>query len=204
MIQNVVLFKRLTNLKVLKSTSMQILLVAGVLQAQRMQNVLSRTGFVICHAKCPIVESSKLQTKITLSTAEAEYAMSHALCETIRIQNLMKVIHCIISMPNPMTDFCTTVHEDNLLAVAMAKPLKFTPCTKHIAIKYHHFCSRVNTSSNPSGDIKIKYIFTKKQLADILTKPIDAGCLFLLCNVLCGWQSHINSSLFLKECENAS
>jgi hypothetical protein len=130
--------------------------------------------------------------------------MSHALCETIPIQNLMKEIHCIISMPNPMTDFCITVHEDNLLAIAMAESLKSTSCTNHIAIKYHHFHSRVSTSSNPSGDIKIKYISTKKHHADIFTKPIDAGCLFLLCNMLCGWRSHINSSLFPRECENAS
>ncbi len=53
-------------------------------------NVLSRTGFVICYANCPIVWCSKLQTKIALSTAEAEYiAMSHALCEMIPIQNLV-------------------------------------------------------------------------------------------------------------------
>jgi hypothetical protein len=92
----------------------------------------------------------------------------------------MKEIHCIFSMPNLMTDFCITAHEDNMSAIAMAKSLKFTPCTKHIAIKCHHFCSRVQTSSNPSGDIKIKYISTKKQLADIFTKPIDAGSFFIL------------------------
>ncbi len=99
---------------------------------------------------------------------------------THTIQNLMKEIHCIFSMPNPMTDFCITAHEDNMSAIAMTKSLKFTPCTKHIAIKYHHFCSRVQTSSNPSGDIKIKYISTKKQLADIFIKPIDAGSFFTL------------------------
>ncbi len=156
--------------------------------SENADNVPSRTGFVICYANCPIVWSSKLQTKIALSTAEAEHiAMSHALGEMIPIQNLMKEIHCIISMPNPMTDFCITVHEDNLLAIAMVESLKFTPCTKHIATKYHHFRSRVNTSSNTSGDIKIKYISTKKQLADIFTKPIGAGCFFHLHNMLCGW-----------------
>jgi hypothetical protein len=113
--------------------------------------------------------------------------MTHALCERIPIQNLMKEIHCIISMPKPMTDFCITDHEDNLSAIAMAESLNLTPCTKHIEIKYHHFCSRVNTSSNPSGDIKIKYISTEKQLADIFTVLIDAGCFFLLCNMLWGW-----------------
>ncbi len=57
-------------------------------------NVLSRTGFVICYANCPIIWCSKLQTEIALSTAEAEYiAMSHALCETIPIQNLLYLQH---------------------------------------------------------------------------------------------------------------
>jgi hypothetical protein len=108
--------------------------------ADNADNVLSRTGFVICYANCPLVWCSKLQTEIALSTAEAEYiAMSHALRETITVQNLAKEINCNFDMPNPITDFCITCHEDNLLAIAMAECLKFTPWTKHIAIKYHHF-----------------------------------------------------------------
>jgi hypothetical protein len=100
--------------------------------------------------------------------------MSHALRETIPIQNLIKEINCIFNLPNPMTGFCIMLHEDNLLAITMAESLKFTQRIKHIAIKYHHFCSCVNTSFNKSGDIKIKYISTKKQIADIFTKPVDA------------------------------
>jgi len=50
-------------------------------------NVLSRTGFVICYANCPLIWWSKLLTEIALSSAEAEYiAMSHALREVIPIQ----------------------------------------------------------------------------------------------------------------------
>jgi hypothetical protein len=113
--------------------------------------------------------------------------MSHALGETIPIQNLINEVSCIFNMPTPMTDFCITLHKDNLLAIAMAESLKFTPQTKHIAIKYHHFCSRVHTSSNKSGDTKIKYISTKKQLADIFTKPVDNVGFFALCMMLCGW-----------------
>ena len=129
-----------------------------------------------------------MQTEIALSTTEAEYiAMSHALCETIPVQNLIKEIHCIFDLPNPMTDFHITLHEDNLSAIAMAESLKFTPRTKHIAIKYHHFCSRVHTSFKKSGDIKIKYIFSKKQLADIFTKPLDADSFFTLGKMLSGW-----------------
>jgi hypothetical protein len=51
--------------------------------ADNADNVLSRTGFVICYANCPLIWCSKLQTKIVLSTAKAEYiAMSHALQDT--------------------------------------------------------------------------------------------------------------------------
>ena len=156
--------------------------------ADNADNVLSRTGFVICYANCPLVWCSKLQTEIALLTAEAEYiAMSHALRETIPIQNLVKEVSCIFHLPDPITDFCITVHEDNLSAISMAESLKFTPCTKHIAINYHHFCSRVQTSFNKSGDIKLKYILTKQQLADIFTKPVDDDSFFKLRHMLCGW-----------------
>jgi hypothetical protein len=107
----------------------------------------------------PVIWCSKLQTEITLSTAEDKYiAMSHVLHETIPIQNLIKEIHCIFDLPNPMTmtDFNITLHEDNLSAIEMAESLKFTPRTKHIAIKYHHFHSQVNSLFNKSGDIKLK------------------------------------------------
>jgi hypothetical protein len=170
--------------------------------ADNADNVLSRTGFVICYANCPLIWCSKLQTEIALLTAEAEYiAMSHALRETIPIQNIIKEISCIFQLPDPITDFCITVHEDNLSAIAIAEYLKFTPRTKLIAIKYHHFRSRVRTAYNQSGDIKLKYISTKQQLADIFTKPFDDASFFNLHHKLCGWQHHSYS--FSRECENA-
>ncbi len=113
--------------------------------------------------------------------------MSHALRDTIPIQNLVKEVICIFHLPEPITDFCITIHEDNLSAISMAESLKITPRTKHIAIKYHHFLSRVQTSFNKSEDIKLKYILTKQQLADILTKPIDDDRFFKLRYMLCGW-----------------
>jgi hypothetical protein len=112
--------------------------------ADNADNALSRTNFVNCYANCPLVWCSKLQTEIALSTAEAEYiAVSHTLCDTILIQNLVKEVGCIFLLPDPITNSCFIVHEDNLSAISMAESLKLTPCTKHIAIKYHHFCGRV-------------------------------------------------------------
>ena len=155
--------------------------------AENADNVLSRTGFVICYANCPIIWCRKLQTEIALSTAEAEYiAMSQALREAIPLQNLTKEINCIFPLHTSDTNFCLTVHEDNQSTIAMAHSQKFTPRTKHIAIKYHHFRSRVKTSYNQKGDINIKYISTKKQLADIFTKPLDDQSFLDLRKLLCG------------------
>ncbi len=86
-----------------------------------------------------------------------------------------------------MTNCCITIHEDNLSAISMAESLKFAPHTKHIAIKYHPFYSKVQTSFNKSGDIKLKKISNKQQLANIFTKPVDNEILFKLWHMSCGW-----------------
>jgi hypothetical protein len=55
-------------------------------------NVMSRTGFVITYANCPIYWASCLQTEIALRAAKAEYiAMLSALCEVIPLMTLMNV-----------------------------------------------------------------------------------------------------------------
>jgi hypothetical protein len=48
----------------------------------------------------------------------------------------------------------------------------FSPWTKHIAIKYHHFWKHVKTHSNLDGFIEIQYCATEDQVADIFTKPV--------------------------------
>ncbi len=51
--------------------------------AENADNVLSRTGYVIMYADCPILWVSHLQTEIALSTAEAEYIPSHKPFKTL-------------------------------------------------------------------------------------------------------------------------
>lgn len=54
------------------------------LDAENAANMLSRTGYIIMIAGCPLVWRSKLQTEIALSTTEAEYiALSQAMREVI-------------------------------------------------------------------------------------------------------------------------
>ena len=64
----------------------------------------------------------------------------------------------------------------------MATGTKFSPRTKHIALKYHHFRSHVK-----SGRVDIQYRPTQEQLADLLTKPLSNEAFFVLRYMLCGW-----------------
>ena len=64
----------------------------------------------------------------------------------------------------------------------MAVISKFTPRTKHIAIKYNHFRKHVADKT-----ISIFPIDMKDQLADIFTKPLDRFILRKLQLLLMGW-----------------
>ena len=64
--------------------------------ASNAENVVSRTGYVIMYANCPILWVSRLQTKIALSTAEAEYiALSQALHNVIPLITLLKEVNTV-------------------------------------------------------------------------------------------------------------
>jgi hypothetical protein len=103
-------------------------------------NVMSCTGFVITYANCPIFWTSFLQTEIALSTAKAEYiAMSSALHKVKPLMTLMKELHTIFPVHINKLNFFCKVHEDNQSTTRMETSDKFTPRTKHIALKYHYF-----------------------------------------------------------------
>ena len=147
------------------------------------ENLLSRTGMVIMYANCPIYWRSSLQTEIALSTAEAEYiALSSALRQVLPLMTMMEEINKVIPLHIDKPNFVCKVHEDNQSCIKMATGTKFSPRTKHIALKYHHFRSNVK-----NGRIDISYCPTDLQLADILTKPLPNESFYTLRYMLCGW-----------------
>ncbi len=151
-------------------------------------NVYSRTGYVIQYAGYLIYWQSKLQTEIALSTAEAEYiALSQALRETLPMANLMKKINVIFPLYLPLPKFVIKVRKDNQSCIVMANNPKFSPRTKHIAIKYHHFWKHVITQLNPNGFIQIDYCSTNDQVADLFTKPVCDDIFMQLRQMLLGW-----------------
>ena len=82
--------------------------------ADSAENVMSRTGYVLMYAGCPINWVSKLQTEIALSTAEAEYiAFSQSLREVIPLMSMVKELQQSFPIEITNPDFNCTVHEDN-------------------------------------------------------------------------------------------
>jgi len=147
------------------------------------ENVMSRTGYVITYAGCPILWGSKLQTEIALSTAEAEYiALSQAMRQVIPLMHLLVEVSCIFDIKLPKPQVHCKVFEDNRSAITIAEASKFTPRTKHIALKYHHFRRYVKEKI-----IQIYPISTHEQTADIFTKPLDDKTFLYLRKKLNGW-----------------
>jgi hypothetical protein len=125
-------------------------------EADNADNVYSCTGFVIYYAGCPVFWQSKLQIEIMLSTAEAKYIlMLQALRKTIPLATLMHKMNETFHLYLPSPKFIIKVQENNQSCITMAENPKFTPRTKHIAIKYHHFWKHVITQANPDGFIQL-------------------------------------------------
>ena len=75
----------------------------------------------------------------------------------------------------------------------MVESSKFTPRTKHIAIKYHHLIKHVADKKFPPPTD------TKDQLADIFTKPIDRVIFSKLLLLIMGWYV-LFPALLPREC----
>lgn len=139
-------------------------------QPNELAGTLSRTGYIIMYAGCPIVWGSKMQTLVALSSTEAEIiALSTALREVIHLQHLLRELRNF-GIPIPLTKsqiHCRTF-EDNAacIEVATSEP-KIRPRTKHLAVRLFHFRQHVE-----NGDISIHHVNTGSQLADIFTKPL--------------------------------
>jgi hypothetical protein len=143
----------------------------------------SRHGYIIMYAGCPIVWKSQLQQEIALSSTESEYTgLSYALREVIPIMELLKEIRRRKVKVSATADIYCKVFEDNSGALEMAKVHKYRPRTKHLNVKLHHFRSYVESKA-----IHILPITTLEQLADYLTKPVNANILQYLRKKVMGW-----------------
>jgi hypothetical protein len=107
--------------------------------------------------------ASRLQQTVALSSTEAEY-MAACACtqEAVYLRQLLSDLGA--SSPGPIV-----IYEDNQGCIALGHNPIYHKRSKHIAIRYHFVRERIQ-----SGDIKLSYLPTDQQLADLLTKPLPA------------------------------
>ncbi|KAK2420651.1 hypothetical protein QL285_031356 [Trifolium repens] len=104
---------------------------------------------------------SKKQLIVTLSTCEAEYvAATSCVCHAIWLRNLLKELNLPQKEP-------TKIFVDNKSAIALAKNPVFHDRSKHIDTRYHYIRECVS-----NNDVKLEYVKTHDQAADIFTKPL--------------------------------
>jgi hypothetical protein len=101
------------------------------------------------------------ETKLPLSTAEAEYVAAGACCAQLLWMRLtLRDFGCKFSKVPLLCD--------NESAIKLANNPVNHSRTKHIDIS-HHFLR----DHEAKGDITLRHVSTDKQLADIFTKPLD-------------------------------
>jgi hypothetical protein len=122
----------------------------------------STTGYVFMLAGAAISWKSKLQKTPSLSSTEAEYmAAGAAVQEALSIRYLLEELGYIQSD-------ATNINVDNKGAICLALSQGSNYGTRHIALRHHFLRHYV-----ASGDVKLTYIHTSKNVADVLTKALS-------------------------------
>lgn len=124
----------------------------------------SRSAYVFFLNSGPITWCSKRQRCVALSTCEAELiALNEASKELVWIRRLIKEITGYKTLQP------TVVYEDNLGCIEMVKNPKYHGRSKHIDIRNFYVREVVDQKK-----IKVQHMSTKKMVADVLTKSLDA------------------------------
>ncbi|EDK44043.1 conserved hypothetical protein [Lodderomyces elongisporus NRRL YB-4239] len=120
----------------------------------------SVTGFIFKYAGCIITWRSKKQPTVATHTGEAEFmSLCEGAKEALWLNNLLKEFGIQVKE--------TIIYEDNTTAISLAKhPYKHHQ-TKHIDVKLLFIRDHII-----SGNIKVEYIQTERQIADMLTKSL--------------------------------
>jgi len=114
---------------------------------------------------------------------EAEYiALSQAMWDLVLF--ILEIEYTVpeVQYKNSKMLLTAGVYEDNRGALELAKIPKLRPCTKHIALKYHHFHEHVQ-----NGKVCIHAIDMREQLADIFRKAMPHEAFHYLCHKIRIW-----------------
>jgi ribonuclease HI len=126
----------------------------------------STSGYVIRINDCAVSWSSKKQPTVALSTAEAEYmAISYAVQEVKWITQVLAELNYKQKEP-------VILYSDNQAAIAISENDVNHSRSKHIDIRHHYVRETIKQKL-----IKMEWVATAEQIADIHTKPLG-GTIF--------------------------
>ena len=124
--------------------------------------------------------------QIAASTMEAEYnALSFAMKDVLPMQELVRTIGAACGIDEDViTNFKTTVYEDNLgaLELAIKSPGHHTPRSKSFWTRTHWFRSHLKPNRTT-----VVHIRSALQKADMLTKGLGPIKFKELRKLFCGW-----------------
>ena len=101
------------------------------------------------------------QSLVSLSIAEAEYIVAEACCTHV-LWMKQTLTDIQVEYDEPIPIYC-----DNTSATSISRNPVMHSKTKHIPIKYHFLREQV-----AKNNIRVEYVGTKEQVADIFTKPL--------------------------------
>lgn len=124
----------------------------------------STSGFCIFLGDSLISWSSKRQTTVSRSSAEAEYrGVANAVAECTWLRQLLGELHCRV--PQATIAYC-----DNISSVYMSKNPVHHKRTKHIELDIHFVREKVAL-----GELRVLPIPSAHQFADVFTKGLPSS-----------------------------
>ena len=121
----------------------------------------STSGYCVFLGDSLVSWSSKRQTTVSRSSAEAEYrAVANAVAECCWLRNLLRELHVVVNS-------ATVIYCDNVSAVYLSENPVHHRRTKHVELDIHFVREKVAL-----GQFKVLQVPTRYQFADIMTKGL--------------------------------
>jgi hypothetical protein len=133
----------------------------------------STTGFVIMLNGSPVSWCSKKQNAVSRSSTEAEYrSMADTTSELQWLMLLLADLHIELA-------HTPILHCDNISAIALATNPVHHSKLKHVEVDVHFTRNQVK-----AGTIRLQFVSSREQLADIFTKGLCSPQHSYLCDSL--------------------
>ena len=136
----------------------------------------STTAYIFMIAGGAVSWASKLQTTVALSSTEAEYmAACAAVQEAVHLRQLLGDV-------GYEQEGASVIYEDNQGCIWLANNPVVHKRSKHIDIRHHFTREKVE-----SGEVRLEYVATEHQLADLLTNALHRVRLEVLRSQVLGY-----------------